>query len=107
MNAIERFLSFVFPPRLPGSMDLSERVEYDEQGSCGKAQRKLYANGIERHFAEQRIAKCKQWYSGTHRQYLAQLRNAEAQMAEHERELVAAGYVNVVHDEWMHPDAAM
>ena len=76
------------------------RVGFDEQGSCGKAQPKLYANGIERHFAERAQPR----YFATNSQYMEQLRNAEAQMAEHERELIAAGYINI-HDEWYHPDA--
>jgi hypothetical protein len=51
---IERILSVLFPPRLPGRIDREVQVEYEfqEQGSAGPVKRKLYRNGIERFYAE-------------------------------------------------------
>ena len=58
---IERILSQLFPPRLPGRVSdwgaREEFFEYELKPACGPARRKKdYENGIERHFAEARQA---------------------------------------------------
>lgn len=62
--------------------------------------RKKYRDAIERYFAEREQPR----YFATNSQWMTQLRNAELQMQEHEAALRVAGYINVIHDEWMHPE---
>ena len=52
---IQRILCKLFPPKIRVRVDgWRDRIEFytDDQGSASPAQPKKYANGIERHFAE-------------------------------------------------------
>ena len=95
-------LSKLFPPKLPRINDWEPTVGIldAEQGSCGNVRRKQYANGIERHFAEAGETRCKLYFGVTYAQYLAQMLYAEQEMKRHTDALIAAGYVNTIHDEW-------
>ncbi len=55
---IEQLLSDMFPPSLRslGKVWPDDPQLFEEQGSCGKAKRKRYRDGIERTFAEQEQA---------------------------------------------------
>ena len=61
MNPFAWLLSLLFPVRasaLGKTRDWEFRFDpesFDEQGSIGIPQRKRYRNGIERHFAEERL----------------------------------------------------
>ncbi len=52
---IDTILAAMFPPslKLLGRVWVIDEEEFDEQGACGKAQRKRYKNGIERTLAEE------------------------------------------------------
>ena len=99
---IAKILSLLFPPRLPGQVrDWDARVpdaELDDSWA-GPAKRKRYRDGIERHFAEN--------IHPIHRinfdQYHTQLMYAQIEMAAVEKDLIAQGYVNTIHDCWEKP----
>ena len=51
----EEILSILFPPRFPN--EVNPRLfhfdrEFEEQGSCGRAQIKQYRDAVERHWRE-------------------------------------------------------
>ena len=95
------FLSWLFPPRLPGPVrDWEPPADpVAEQGKVLRVYHKL--TGIERHFAEVDAERAKPRYFGTNSQYMQQLRNAENQRQQHARDLVAAGYVNTIHGNYI------
>jgi hypothetical protein len=100
---LSRILSILFPPRLPGKIrDWDERVEprIEEQGWAGNVQ-EHYRDAIQRHWAESAPPYRAHWGSP---EYRAQLRNAEETMLEWEKELIAQGYINTIHDCWERPD---
>jgi len=69
---MDRLLSFLFPPKLPGRIrDWGTRVDPDmvEEGSAGPAKPKRYRNGIERFYAENAPVFSATW-SQYHRQLL-------------------------------------
>lgn len=95
---IAHILSLLFPPKLPSPIqNWEERTEntFEEQGCAGTAKRKRYRNGIERHFAENSPV----WRIDRN-QYQQQLIRAEAGIDVFERELIAQGYTNTIHDCW-------
>jgi hypothetical protein len=95
-------LSKLFPPVLPGYVrDWGEREEFwpHEEGSAGPARRKKYRDGIERYFAEN-SQPIPTRYLASSRAMNAQLRYAEIQIAAIEKDLIAQGYVNTIHDCW-------
>lgn len=50
-NLFERFLSFVFPVVLPKIVETPGEIQLiEEQGSCGKAQRRPFRDAIDRHW---------------------------------------------------------
>lgn len=49
----ERALSYLFPIILPSIVETTpEAWQYDEQGECGAARRKLYRDAIDRHWQQ-------------------------------------------------------
>lgn len=93
-------LSILFPPRMPGKVrDWNERIEYraEEQGWAGNV-REHYHDAIQRHWAERPAPV--HLFS---REYQMQLRYAAKEMAAVERDLIAQGYVNTIHDCWEKP----
>ena len=99
MKILSNLLSILFPPVLPGRIrDWEQRVEeaFEEQGSAGPARPKRYRNGIDRYFAENKLAS----YQSNNRQYQTQLRHAREEIVATERDLIAQGYTNTMHDCW-------
>ena len=96
-----KILSLLFPPKLPSPVtEWTTHEEAEDQGSCGNVRFKKHANGIERHFAEEAEARCQRYFGASYRQYMAQLLKSEKEMQRHLDALVAAGYVNTIHDYW-------
>ena len=96
MNRILEFiLSKLFPPRLPSVPEAREARPSDPEhlgdGIVSHARPKKYRDGIERYYA-------------TNSQYMQQLRNGEAAMAEIDHDMEAQGYRNIIHDEWALPE---
>lgn len=95
-------LSILFPPGLPGKVrDWHERVEQrtDEQGWAGNVREKQFRDAIQRHWAERSVPV--RLFS---REYYAQMQYAQMDIAELERDLIARGYVNTIHDCWEKKD---
>ncbi len=97
---IARILSFLFPPKLPGRIhDWPEpeptRYLAEEQGWAGNVKRRF--TGIEKHWMMDREPKI---YRVDRKQYRAQLLHAEKHMVALEKDLIAQGYVNTIHDCW-------
>ena len=89
-------LSILFPPRMPGKVrDWHERVEQrtDEQGWAGNVREKQFR------WAERSVPV--RLFS---REYYAQISYAQMAIAELERDLIARGYVNLIHDCWEKKD---
>lgn len=99
-------LSKLFPPRMPGKVrDWEEREPvktiFTEEGWAGNVRRKY--TGIEKHWRAVDDARHKSRRIDS-RQYWAQLREAEKYMATVEKDLLAQGYVNTIHDCWEKPE---
>lgn len=105
---ISRILSWLFPPVLPGYVrDWSEREEYwpHEEGSAEPPKLKKYRDGIDRHFAEQGLSiGTPVWQRESFTTFMArhslQLHNAEKEIAAVEKDMLAQGYTNTIHDCW-------
>lgn len=96
-------LSILFPPGLPGKVrDWHERVEQrtDEQGWAGNVREKQFRDAIQRHWAE--TSTRESWEQFAKRQ--TQLMHAAGMIDLLEKQLIAQGYVNTIHDCWEKKD---